>query len=481
MRKPGDRLGKWILKEFIGGGGNGYVWQVTPADGAGDDRALKMLKRTSKTNLTRFAAEIQALKRANGVAGIVPLVDEDLQYDPNAGPRWYVMPLAKRIAVGLSGLDAVGIADAFVPLARTLAELHALHIHHRDIKPGNLLLHGGRLCFSDFGLVKYPGREDVTLSKAALGPTFMMAPEMRRDAQKAEGAPADVYSFAKTLWVALTGKALAFDGQYSAVGGLGIKQFHTDIFSAPLDELLAECTDDDPTARPTMTQVEARLDDWVKTMKDFHQRNIKEWVSIQTRMFPAGAPQRAVWSGINEICSVLRMAADTRSLNHTFLPGGGGQDLVEVTLAAEPGFICLRLPPGPRIVLKPASLSFEAFGPGSPWNYFRLEAEPVASTGVPGASLSPDRFEEILCEIKPGEYASYDAWEYGEHDGAPLPESARLVCRILRGALVIVAKMSWYNLNPGTYDGRHQKMSADAFRINIASLAQRMPLPPPRT
>jgi serine/threonine protein kinase len=477
-RLPGDKLGKWILNELIGGGGNGYVWHVSPAAGTGEDRALKVLKRTSETIFTRFTAEIEALKRAKGIVGIVPLLDEDLNYNSEAGPRWYVMPLAEPITNGLTGASAIEIVEAFVPLARTLADLHMLGIHHRDIKLSNILFYEGRLCFSDFGLVKYPGRADVTPSKHELGPKFTMAPEMRRDAQTAAGAPADVYSFAKTLWSALTGLRLAFDGQYSAASSLGIKHFHGDIFSTPLDQLLSECTDNDPAFRPTIGDVEHRLADWVRMMHDFHSRNIREWLSIQSRLFPVGAPQRAIWTGIDEICAVLRVAAESRNLNHLFLPTGGGQDLTKIELAAEPGFISLV---GPSVILTPRSLSYESFGPGSPWNYFRLEAEPVPPTGVPGAYIGPDGLMEVLCELTAGKYVRIDVWEEGEYNDAPLPKAARPIQRALKGAFVMFAKRSWYNLISETYDARHQRMSGDEFRDYISQVAVKYPDPPPST
>ncbi|SEP40693.1 protein-tyrosine kinase [Methylobacterium sp. ap11] len=468
-----------MLRELIGGGGNGYVWRVSPIGGGGEDRALKLLKKTSNTVFARFTAEIHALKQAEAerVDGIVPLLDEDLHYGPDAGPRWYVMPLAEPGANGLAGQNAVGIAAAFIPLARTLADLHALGIHHRDIKPSNILQYRGRLCYSDFGLVKYPGRADVTPSKHTLGPKFTMAPEMRRDAQAADGAPADVYSFAKTLWIALSGQPLAFDGQYSSVGGLSLRQFHPDIFAAPLDELLSECTDNDPLLRPKIGDVGTRLASWVRTMKDFDARNLREWVSIQSRLFPAGAPQRAHWTGIDEICAVLRLAADTGSLNHVFLPGKGGMDLTQVTLAAEAGFIALKL--GAWVILKPRLLSFESFGPGSPWNYFWLEAEHISPSGTAGAVLTKDGIDEIVCELTPGHYVTYDAWDRSQYLGQPLPKTARFLTRTLKGAFVIFAKGSWYNRDPATYDARHQRMSSDEFRNYIARHAERLPDPPP--
>jgi serine/threonine-protein kinase len=476
-RGPGDRLGNWILREHIGGGGNGNVWRVSPADGVGEDRALKLLKKASETNFKRFVAEIGALQRAKAVEGIVPLVDQDLHFRADAGPRWYVMPLAEPAEKTLAGVDAVGVVKAFVPLAKTLAELHALEIHHRDIKPPNLLRLRGRLCFSDFGLVKYPGRADVTPAQHNVGPKFLMAPEMRRDARSAAGGPADVYSFAKTLWVALTGRALGFDGQYVPEGGLGIGPLHPDVFVAPLDELLVRCTDDDPALRPTMDEVEAHLADWVSTMADFHARNLKEWVSVQRRLFPAGFPQRVVWTEFDDIRAVLKLVVGTGNLNHVMLPGGGGMDLTEIALASEAGLLMLRL--GTRVVVKPKSFSFESFGPGSPWNYFRLEAEPMPPSGTPGAVVMPDGIDEYVCEISPGTYVTPNAWEYGEYRGQPLPPGARPITRTLKGAFLIVSKRSWYNLAPETYDGRHGPVGGDAFRAYIARHAEKHPEPPP--
>lgn len=475
-RRPGDKLGNWILKELIGSGGNGYVWRVEPANGSGEERALKLLKRTDAKIFARFMSEIGALKLAHHVPGIVPLLDEDLNFRSSAGPRWYVMPLASPAGKAIDGVNVVGVVNAFVPLARTLSDLHGLGIHHRDIKLPNLLYLGGRLCFSDFGLVKYPGRPDLTPAKNDLGPKFLMAPEMRRDASTAAGAPADVYSFVKTLWVALTGIKLAFDGQYVPSGGLGLGRFHPETFFGPLEDLLAQCTVDDPTLRPRMAEVEARLADWVAMMADFQNRNLKEWVSIQHRLFPAGFPERAVWTGSDEIRAVLKLAAGTGGLNHVMLPSGGGHDLTGVALASESDLIMLNL--GMHFVLKPKSLSFESFGPGSSWNYFRLEAEPIPPSGTPGAVVTSDGIEELICEFPSGTYVTFDAWEMGEYQDQPLPKGARPLIRILKGTFLIVAKGSWYNAVPDTYDARHRRVSGDAFRAYIAPYAAKYPEPP---
>ena len=469
-RSPGDKLGNWILDELIGGGGNGYVWRVSPR-GGGEAMALKVLKRTSDTIFSRFIAEITALKMAKAIDGVVPLIDEDLPVVSTSRPRWYVMPIAGRFDDFIAGMEATGVVDAFVPLARTLAELHRLEIHHRDIKPANILSLKGRLCFSDFGLVRYPKKEDLTPARKELGPKLLMAPEMRRDAHTADGAPADTFSFAKSLWIGLTGRHDGFDGQYAAGGDLDIRRCHPDILSTPLDELLTECTDNDPSHRPTMEQVAVRLAEWVATMRDFDKRNLTEWLTIQNRMFPFGAPRRCRWTGPEEICAVLRLAADTNGLNHMMLPGGGGQALAGARLADTPGHIILDI--GWRVEMKPASLSFESFGPGSTWNYFWLEADSIAPTGTHGAYVSSDGLQEMLCEIEPGRYVAYSAWDNGEYHGEPLPKGARPLERALKGSVLLVATRSEYNLTPATYDARHQKLGEDEFRRYIERHATR--------
>lgn len=469
QRKVGDKIGDWLLEEEIGAGGNGDVWRVSRA--GEPDRALKLLRNLSQTTLDRFTAEIAALKMAGDIAGIVPLLEHDLPLDPDKGPRWFVMPLAQPAATMLHGRKPEEIVAAFVPLAETLALLHGRGIFHRDIKPANLLTLGGRLCFSDFGLVKYPERKDITSVRRDVGPKFTMAPEMRREASKAAGGPADVYSFAKTLWIALTGQAYGFDGQYSAPGTLALSNYHRNVFSAPLDEILAECTDNDPSLRPSISSVKSSLADWVAIQEDFHQRNLREWVEVQRQLFPYGSPSRVSWLEINEICAVLRLASRTGSLNHMFFPSGGGLTIAGVSLAAEPGFI--KLHTGIPTILKPKKLTFESFGDGSRWNYFRLEAKVEDPSGTEGVHLQADCYYEELCEIRPGEYVTPEAWECGEFNGRPLPPGAGPVVRYLKGSFVIFSTRSPYNLNPDTYDARHEKMGEEKFRDYIQRHANR--------
>src|SRR5437868_4612397 len=90
--RPGDKIGAWKLEALIGRGGNGVVWRVSRAGHV--DRTLKILRNLSQRARDRIAAEIEALKLADDVDGVVPLLEHDLPRDPATGPRWFVMPLA---------------------------------------------------------------------------------------------------------------------------------------------------------------------------------------------------------------------------------------------------------------------------------------------------------------------------------------------------------------------------------------------------
>jgi len=474
--QAGRKLGQWVLQKQIGVGGNGTVWAAKKV-GEDTSHALKLLKRRKGNALLRFSAEIEALKRAAAVDGLVPLIDYEIPCRAEQVARWYVMPLAVRMDTFLFRKSFDYVVESFVPLARTLVELHNLKIFHRDIKPANILGLNGRVCLSDFGLVKYPKKTDQTPKKASLGPKFTMAPEMRRDAKSADPGPADVYSFAKSLWIALTGKREGFDGQYSSLNSLALSRHHPAVFTTPLDDLLSRCTDNEPSHRPSMVDVEVTLRDWVDLQKNFHRRNLEEWVAFQNQLFPAGKPSTARWNDMESIVSVLQAVSRNQSLNHMFFPTGGGFDLSGVKLSSEAG--CLELTGGGPWIIRPKFLSFESFGEGSSWTFLWIEADTLNPIKRDGAYVHKSGATEVVCEISAGDYVGIDAWDDNQYEGAELPRGSRPVTRVLEGSLVIFAKRSWYNLDSSTYDGRHYKMGYKRFRSYIASHAARQPEAPP--
>lgn len=467
--KVGGAFFEWLLEEKLGAGGNGDVWKAAKA--GEPSQALKILRNVNKETYERFKIETATLIKLGRMSGIIPLIERYIPDDMSGPTPWFTMPLAIPFEKYIQGSMPFDIVEDFIELARTIQQLHTWGISHRDIKPANFLHYEGRLCLSDFGLVKYPGRSPVTPPRRDVGAKFTMAPEMRRQAHSANGLPADVYSFAKSLWIALTGQELGFDGQYNPLSSLALNKYLTNTYTTTLDRLLEECTDTVPDRRPTMANVVVRLEEWLSICRDFHTRNLTEWTELTRKLFPLGSPIRSTWEGVDAICLVLSEIAKVPSLNHMFYPTGGGNTITGVSTAAEDGMINLHVGDDMVEILKPAKLTFESFGNDSGWSYFRLEAATAAPSGIAGV-LDSGHISEALTEISPGHYVPFRCWAHNEYNGEPLPDSARPVTRYLKGAFVFFSTRSVYNANPGTYDARHNKMSEENFREYIALHAQ---------
>ena len=331
---------------------------------------------------------------------------------------------------------------------------------------------------ADFGLVDYPDKADLTSIAEQIGPKWTIAPEMKRNSNRADGKPADVYSLAKTLWILLTGQKYGFEGRYdpNSVNGLsnfGLTEPERDnmtfadkapsLFTTPLDDLLRASTDDEPSKRPPIDEFVERLSLWVEVYKDFRKRNPLQWRDVQARLFPIAPPQRAIWDDITTIAEILDYLGDVNNLNHVLLPGGGGLDLLGAKLGLEPGTIELNLNAGIVYIVKPRRLLFENFSFDWEWNYFRLEPAQVAPIGIGYVSRGTER----MVEIAPLKYISLDEWERDRNGEREYPSNSRNVERLLRGDLVIFQKTSTYNRITYTYDGRHSQMTTDEFREYI--------------
>lgn len=464
------KFGKWTLVKKIGSGGNGEVWRVSA--NSLPDHAIKILKFGDEQSFQRFRSEIDALLQLKDVAGIIPLVDSDFPDKGMGSKPWFVMPIATEFSSYMKSSTPERLVSDFLDLSTTLAYLHSQGISHRDIKPANILFLNERLYFSDFGLVKFPSKLDITKEREDVGPKFTMAPEMRRNASVAEGSMADVYSFVKSLWIGLTNQQTGFDGQYNSSSILGLKNFIKEYYTTSLDVLMFECTDNEPKKRPEINDVTKRLGEWLALINDFHHQNLVEWTEVQRVLFPVSVPKRAVWTDVDSICAALQEVVKVKSLNHMFYPEGGGNTITGISHAKESGMIALHVGERGVDILKPQKLSYESFGSDQAWNYFRLEAESIQPTGVYKLSSSSVVSEE-LTELQPGKYVNFSHWQNDEYKGESLPDSARPITRYLNGSFVFFSTRSHYNLNSGTYDGRHNKMDEDEFRAYIAKHANK--------
>jgi serine/threonine protein kinase len=458
--KKGQRFGKWKLIKFIGAGGNGEVWRASSSEDSSSLVAIKLLRRIDSEGYARFKDEVKVLRENHDIEGLLPILDDYLPENQKGEVPWYAMPLATPLIESVKGMLPDEIVEVVISVSETLTELHERGISHRDIKPANILVKDRVFCLSDFGLVEYPTKADITLQRKDLGPKWTIAPEMKRNPHTADGKLADVYSMAKTMWILLTKEEKGFEGQYSSGSSIEIKKLVPSIYHAPIEDLLHKSTDHNPENRPSIKEFVAQLIKWKELNEDFARRSKSEWSDIQRKLFPSAMPRRVVWENIDDIVAILNIIGDHNQVNHTLFPMGGGLDLEGANSSYEKACIELRFNGGGVFIVKPQLLAFESFQGHFDWNYFRLETEGLKLIGK--SKLLRD--DEVLTELQPCVYTNPDCYKFDDFNGQRLPASARIVTRLAKGSFLICVKTGTYNSIRGTYDGTHDKLSADDFR-----------------
>lgn len=255
-------IGGWRLGDRLGQGGNAEVFVAT-RDGA--TAAIKILSDRRAARLARFCDEVEAMRRCADIPGVLPVIDFHVPATGERGPPWIAMGLANPIKEALGPNRTLRqVVEAMRDIARTLEQMHGRGISHRDIKPENLFAYDGRWAVGDFGLADFEGKGAETQEHERIGPLHYIAPEMLNNAAGSDGAPADVYSLTKTLWVLATGQTFPLPGAYDRThDAFRIGSFVSEARTGQLDSLIAAATMFDPKARLPISQVVKELDAWL--------------------------------------------------------------------------------------------------------------------------------------------------------------------------------------------------------------------------
>lgn len=231
--KPGmeikGKFGIYKLVEDIGGGGNGTVFSVEVTFDQKqlperENFVVKILTvrpdsdREREKREKRFEKEVKTVYRIQKeIEGIIPIYDASYFLEERGDFDWYLMPEASKYDFKRIRSTEEKLKD-MRDLGDCIAQLHKSGIVHRDIKPQNLLVYKNRVCLSDFGLVRNMDEteEHITDIHDNMGPIAIRPPEMQsiENLDKIDYRKSDVYLFAKTVWIILTGENRGFSDEY---------------------------------------------------------------------------------------------------------------------------------------------------------------------------------------------------------------------------------------------------------------------------
>ncbi|HTR90980.1 MAG TPA: serine/threonine-protein kinase [Trebonia sp.] len=336
------RLGShYQLEERIGEGGLGVVWRGSDTV-TGAACAIKVLRpehAQDPATVARFVRERTALLRFRH-PNVVVLRDMIVEGDQLA----LVMDLVtdgdlaahrKRSGGTLNPAEATELT---AQVCAGLAAAHAAGIVHRDLKPANILLDGGQVRLTDFGIALVSGETDLTTEGVFLGTLHYLAPEVIRGE---EPTPAcDCYAVGVTLYELLAGRP-PFTGVPAAImhGHLHLAPERPDGIPDAVWQVIAACLDKDPGRRPGATELEWALRD-----------------EARPPTAPGGRRRSAAWPGLTAAWD-----RDTEARATSFESGPGAiAVLADAGLAAGPAVA------GLATETAPAGVTAAAGGPVPP-------------------------------------------------------------------------------------------------------------------
>ena len=198
------KFGPFVLDQMIGRGGMGAVYRARD-EKTNQVVAVKALLLPLERERERFEAEISTLRllRHENIVKLYGFGQED-------GILYYAMEyvdgpsLATLLRRGrrFTWEETIYIGAR---ICSALKHAHDRGVIHRDIKPANILLvNGGVVKVSDYGIAQYFGASRLTNANQVVGTIEFMAPEQAQAG--AVGPKTDVYSLGALMYALLTGR-----------------------------------------------------------------------------------------------------------------------------------------------------------------------------------------------------------------------------------------------------------------------------------
>jgi hypothetical protein len=206
----GATVGRYRITGVLGHGGMGIVYAAVRED-LNRNVALKVLSPELAEQpgfRRRFAREAEIL---SGLYS--PHIIDIYEYGEHDGCLFIASPLVdggdlRRYLLERGALPPSEALHVAEQVSEALADAHEAGVIHRDIKPGNVLLHrspdGKRFAYlCDFGIAQSPG-DERTPPDGLTGTLGYMAPE--RHTGSRSSVSSDIYSLGCLLLTMLTGR-----------------------------------------------------------------------------------------------------------------------------------------------------------------------------------------------------------------------------------------------------------------------------------
>jgi len=206
-----EPLGTVTLDALAGEGGMGRVWTGRSDAGPVAVKVLAPHLVDTPEAHRRFEREVTIAETLDS-RRVPRLLGRGVTAD---GVPCFAMDLARGLTLeavlaGAPRLSPARTAAIVGQVLEAIADAHRAGITHRDVKPGNVMVHeaGDALDVKllDFGVARAPWSSSIPLDSHTLGTLRYMSPELLFDARSA-GPECDLWAAAVIAYECLTGRA----------------------------------------------------------------------------------------------------------------------------------------------------------------------------------------------------------------------------------------------------------------------------------